>query len=137
MNHKFQYKVCKGQIIEMDWDRFKELHRGLPDGDYDLIQRKQIKWDTEAMRKFFHGPVRQFIVQEFRKQGASVSKEQVKEYLKGEFGPDVNPGVAGVPSFPKSTADYTYEEYKELLMGTKVWCINTFDCELPSAEEVE
>jgi len=136
MNHKFQYKVCKGQVVDLDWDRFRELHKGLPDGDYDLIQRPQISWDTEQMRKYFHGPVLKFVVEQFRGLGTSVSKSQAKEYLKAEFGPDVS--VTGLcVAVSVSTSEYDFETYKEFLTSINAWCVECFNCELPPAEQVE
>lgn len=137
MGYKFQFKVISRQMIDMDWERFKELKGGLPDGDYELIVRKQISWDVAQMRKYFHGPALGFIVDQFRRLGSSVSKNQVKEYLKGEFGPDREVSHPNIPAMPESMANYDFETYKDFLTKVNCWCVECFQCELPPAEEVE
>ncbi len=137
MNHKFQFRICKGVAIDMDWLRFKDVTVHLPDGDYDLIVRKQISWDVAQMRKYFHGPALGFIVDQFRRLGSSMSKNQIKEYLKSEFGPCSAIAHSSIPPMPDSMADYDFETYKKFLTDVNCWCVECFNCELPPAEEVE
>lgn len=136
MNHKFQFTICTKEIVGMDWNRFNTVRASLPNGEYELILRKQISWDTDQMRKYFHGPALGFIVDQFRRLGTSVSKSQAKEYLKGEFGPDVSvTGLCVVVS--KSMSEYDFETWKEFLTAVNAWCVACFESELPPAEQVE
>ena len=50
MNHKFSFKICSKQMVDMDWLRFNLVKNHLPDGDYEIIVRKQISWDTDPIR---------------------------------------------------------------------------------------
>lgn len=137
MNHKFQFTVCSTQIVDMDWSRFNTVRASLPDGEYELVMRKQISWDTDQMRKYFHGPALGFIVDQFRKLGTSVSKAQAKEYLKSEFGPDDEVNHPGIPNIPRSMSGYDFETWKLFLTNVNAWCVECFNCELPPAEQVD
>jgi len=101
------------------------------DGEYDIILRPRIKWDVAQMRKYFHGPVRDFIVCQFKELGLIYTKTQVKDYLKGKF------GLIDERGFAESTATYDFKTYTEFLNNINFWCIETFECELPVAEQVE
>lgn len=137
MNHKFQYKICNGQMVDMDWERFRQLKSSQPDGEYEILVRKQVNWDTDQMRKYFHGPALGFIVDQFRRLGSSVSKSQAKEYLKCEFGPALDIAHGAIPSLPQSMSEYDFDTYKQFLTNVNAWCVECFECELPPAEQVE
>ena len=88
MNHKFQLKIFLGNILEgsMDWTRFKEVHRSLKNGDYELILREKINWDVSQSNKFFHGFVLQHFVQGYLNVGnCEYGREDVRRFLKAKF----------------------------------------------------
>ena len=140
MNSKFLFKKLSGtvQMDEATKLRRSELIRTLPDGDYEIIIRKAVKWDVAKMRKYFHGPVLGFIKEQFKGVGCMYSKEQIKDYLKTGFGPNNDPpaGLDGVV-MPKSTSEYDFDTYARFLKDINAWCIECFNCELPPSDEVE
>jgi hypothetical protein len=140
MNHKFQFNKLNGkvQIDEATSKRRTELISSLPDGDYEIIIRKQVKWDVDKMRKYFHGPVLGFIVEQFKITGNIFGKNEVKMMLKGLFGKskDVKTGVH-TTVVPCSASEYTFADYAKFLKDINAWCIECFQCELPPSNEVE
>ena len=90
------------------------------------------------MRKYFHGPVRAFILEELRKKPFLTTADQLKRDLKQLFGPKVNRvSLSGSIEEPKSTGDYTFKEYLDFLNRINEWCIEKLGYELPPAEKVE
>ncbi|MCH8278331.1 MAG: hypothetical protein IIC12_05305, partial [Proteobacteria bacterium] len=65
--NKFKYQTVKGVTVVLDWSQFKTALAQHQRGE--IIIRKEINWDVGQMRKFFHGPVRAFILKELRKKG--------------------------------------------------------------------
>jgi hypothetical protein len=139
MNQKFKFKIAQGQVIFDDAtkQRRTDYVRSLPDGEYEDVIRPEIKWDTDRMRKYFHGPVLKFIVEQFKGLGCLYSKDQVKEYLKLQFGPTTESKTGRMVIIPKSTSEYDFKTYTQFLKDINLWCIECFECELPPSDEVE
>jgi len=135
--NKFRYQTVKKVIVGLDWTQFKialmQHERG------EIIIRKEIKWDVAQMRKFFHGPVRAFILDELRKVGFITTADQIKKDFKQMFGPKTSrKSLTGKTiEEPKSMADYTFDEYLAILNSINAWCMENLNCELPPAEMVE
>lgn len=139
--YKFQVMITAGQM-HMDDDvraRMTKVTRGAKDGPYELLLRPQIKWDTDQMRKYFHGPVLKFLVEQFKVLGHVVSKDEVKQWAKERFGPtkEITLGIGSQTIMAKSTAEWDFETYKGVLKNLNDWCANYMNCELPTAEEIE
>ncbi len=126
--------MVAGIKTEFDFLRYGQTLKSLPDGDYELIIRKAIKWDTDKMRKYFHGPVLAFIQEQFKILGTVFGKDEIKLYLKSAFGPTK---IVFGRNMPMSTAEYDFETYKKFLVDINDWCIECFKCELPPSDEVE
>ena len=133
---KFKFKKLSGVVIMDDQVRQRrtDLLNSLADGDYEILIRPEIRWDVSQMRKYFHGPVIGFIMNEFKKLGHVYTKDEIKEYLKGSFGPKKE--MQG-EWFPKSTSAYDFDTYRDFLKNINDWSISVFGYELPSPEEVE
>ena len=143
MNQKFQLKRALNvtQMDEATRARYTNHIATLPDGDYEIIIRKAVKWDTARMRKYFHGVVLDFIKEQFKIIGRPYSKPQIKEFLKSEFGRQeplfLGPTESKVREVPASTSEYTFEDYKIFLNDINAWCLDCFQYELPPSDEVE
>ena len=136
--NKFSYKCEKGAIFDLDWNDVKASMVQWEEGE--LIIRKKISWDTDQMRKYFHGPVLKFVVEQLKGCGHTYGKDEVKQYLKERFGgkQEVSSSVTGkVFRIPASTAEYDFKKYTDFLNDINAWCIECFLCELPPAEQVE
>lgn len=138
---KFSVTIKDGQMT-MDAEtkaRWTKATRQSKDGFYDVLLRPQICWDTDAMRRFFHGPCLKFLVEQFKGLGHVTSKDEAKHWVKSKFGPtkDVKLGVGSTMTVPKSTAEWDFETYKGVLRNLDEWCMNYLNCNLPTAEEIE
>lgn len=135
--NKFKYQTVKKVLVGLDWTQLKlalmQHERG------EIIIRKEIKWDVAQMRKFFHGPVRAFILAELRKVGFITTADQIKDDFKQMFGPKTSRKTLMGKTIeePKSTADYSFDEYLAFLNRIDEWCTENLHCELPPAEMVE
>ncbi len=135
--NKWQYETVDRVIIGLDWTQLKyammEHERG------EILLRKEISWDTDQMRKFFHGPVRAFILEELRKTGLLMTADQLKDDFKLMYGPKVSrKNLSGqMVEEPKSTSDYTFDDYLEFLNSINLWCVQNLGFEYPAAEKVE
>lgn len=135
MNPKFKFIVTNGVVLmddEVKARRTKYI-RTLPDGIYEDIVRAEIKWDTDQMRKYFHGPVLKFVVEQFKVLGYAYGKEDVKHYLKDLCGLR----TANKFNMLKSTSEYDFKTYVKFLNDINAWCITIFECELPPSDEVD
>ena len=135
--NKWQYQTVEKVIIGLDWTQLKyammEHERG------EILIRKEIDWDVGQMRKFFHGPVRAFILEELRKNAFITTADQLKDDFKQMFGPKVSrKNLEGkMIEEPKSTSDYTFDEYLNFLNRINEWCVDKLGYEFPPAEKVE
>jgi len=136
--YKFPMTIFKGQVTKFDLARYQSTRKLLADGEWEILIRRKISWDTDQMRKYFHGPVLEMVRDCERAQGRSTSKEQIKIELKTLYGP-VEDKVIGTKTIKvlKSTGDYTRAEYKEFLKDINAFCVENYQCELPPAEQVE
>lgn len=133
---RFPVQVHAGQLINFNRDRFTELIHTSKDGDYEIIFRKKVNWDVEQMRNYFHGPVLDFIQEQFKKARRTYGKKKIKEMLKEEFGSREHIKVGKKRIWDvKSTGDYTHSEYYKFLSDLNTWCIDCFECELPNKDE--
>ncbi len=139
--NKWQYQTVDGVFLDenkpFDFAALKAAMRQHERGE--LLLRKEINWDTDQMRKFFHGPVRKFILEERRKQGNLMTADQLKDDLKQMYGPKVSrKNLSGMMvEEPKSTGDYTFDDYVDFLNSINLWCIEELGYEFPPAEKVE
>ncbi len=138
MAYKFPLTIFKGQVTKFDHDRYLRTRKSLPDGEWEVLIRKAIKWDTDQMRKYFHGPVLEFVEGCERNQGRSTSKAQIKIELKTLYGPMEEKTIGTkIIQILKSTADYTFDEYCKFLKDINAFCMENYQCEIPPAEQVE
>ncbi|KKK66188.1 hypothetical protein LCGC14_2966600 [marine sediment metagenome] len=138
MIYKFPLTIFKGQVTKFDHDRYLRTRKGLPDGEWEVLIRKAIKWDTDQMRKYFHGPVLEFVEGCERNQGRSTSKAQLKIDIKTLYGP-MEDAIVGTKKIQvlKSTGDYTFDEYKNFLNNINAFSMENYNCEIPPAEQVD
>ncbi len=134
MNYKLPFKMSNHQTLEFDQIGFLEIKSSLPDGEYEMIIRPKMRWDTDQMRKYFHGPVLGFVVDQFKVLGHVYTKEDIKQYLKMSFG---KTEIVCGNAMPKSMSEYDFKTYTKFLNDINDWCIDIFECELPCAEQIE
>ncbi len=107
-------------------------------GNGELIDREEIRWDTDQMRKFFHGPVLEMIEGIERNAGNTDGKAQIKADFKALYGPWVERKIGKkIIQTLKSTGDYTFDEYCKFLKDINAFCMENYQCEIPPAEQVE
>jgi hypothetical protein len=126
-------------MLLKDPERLALLKGRLKEGvDYEMVIREKPRWDTDAMRKYFHGPVLKFVNEQFKGVGCIYSKDELKSFLKASFGPyqDVPTGKVKI-HIPKSTSEYDFKTYTQFLKDIDSWCMDCFGAGLPLAEEVE
>ena len=135
--NKFKFQTVEGTITGIVWDDFKQAMVQFERGE--ILIREEVDWDTHQMRKYFHGPVRAFILEELRKTGFNTTADQIKFDFKQMYGPKFNRvGLNGkTMTEPKSTADYNEKEYCEFLNRIDEWSMGKLGCGLPPAEKVE
>ncbi len=135
--NKFKFQTVEGTITGIEWAEFKQAMVQFERGE--ILIREEVEWDTDQMRKYFHGPVRAFILEELRKTGFNTTADQIKFDLKQMYGPKYNRvGLNGkTTTEPKSMADYSEKEYCDILNRTDEWCMDKLGCGLPPAESVE
>ncbi len=107
----------------------------IPEGeDWELIFRKKISWDIGRMRKFFEGPVIDFVKNQFAELGHAYSKPEVRQFLKLKF----LGTVVGDPIWtPISTTTLDFAKFKNFLVDIDSFCKDTFHCGLPEPESVD
>ncbi len=139
--NKFRYQTVNDVFVDgnepFDFAALKLSMKQHQRGE--LLVRKEIDWDVAQMRKFFHGPVRAFILAELRKVGFVTTADQIKDDFKLMFGPKIShKSLTGkTVEKPKSTADYSFDDYLNFLNRINEWSVEKLKCELPPAEQVE
>lgn len=117
----------------------------LKDGEkMELIIRKKVSWDTEQMKKFFEGPVVDFVQAQYADKGMAFSTSAVREGLLGKF-----LGWTEVNAFGQRYAlsRTTLDEPKSGKSSRERWikflkdidnsCMDTFGYGLPSADDTD
>ena len=90
------------------------------------------------MRKYFHGPIRAFIEAQERNRGSSKGKEEIKSDLKQIYGPRVDRMIGKkIVTVPKSTGDYTFDDYVKFINDIDAFCMDNYGCGIPPAEQVD
>ena len=134
--NKWQYQTINRVVVGMDWDEFKLRMLDYPEGE--ILLRKKIDWDVTQMRKYFYGPVLEFVEAQERGRGMSTGKQELKSRFKVVYGPYETFGLGKkVFNGPKSTGDYTFDEYVKFLNDIDAFCMDNYGCGIPPAEKVE
>lgn len=134
--NKWQYKTVSRTVQDFNWDEFKLAMLDYEEGE--VLLRKKIDWDVTQMRKYFHGPVLVFVEVQERQRGVSKGKQELKSQFKIIYGPYEDFALGGkMYSGPKSTADYTFDEYVKFLNDIDAFCMEHYGCGIPPAEQVE
>lgn len=107
----------------------------IPEGtEMELIFRKKIRWDIGRMRKFFEGPVVDFVKNQFAELGHAYSKPEIRQFLKLKF---LGTVVSDPIWTPVSTTTLDFEKFKNFLKDIDDFCKDTFGCGLPEPETVD
>lgn len=136
MNHKFGYEIVSRQIINLDWDRLKEVMKTHRHGE--IVVRDKIEWNYDQMRKFLHGPVTEFMIAMFKQHNGMVfTNKEMHKWLRDSFLPGEPEEVAGklIPQ-PVSSETIGKAGYIKWLKDINEWCQDAWQCDLPPAEEV-
>ena len=134
--NKWQYRTVNRTIQDIDWDEFKLAMLDYAEGE--ILLRKKIEWNTEQMRKYFHGPVRQFVEAQERQRGSSKGLAEIKADFKQIYGPKEDRMIGKrIIRANKSTGDYTFAEYTKFLNDIDAFCMENYMCGIPPAEQVE
>ena len=96
---------------------------------------------TLNQNAFFHGVAVPFIA-ELAGYNPNYSKDlvSVRNALKESFGPKVEvvSFITGDVSMqPKSIADYTKDDYTQLIDNCDMYCYDTYQCRLPEPQSVQ
>lgn len=136
---KFKTTRQKGQwetTIEVA-EKYAEYKNSCKDGTYYYVLFPEVKWNTEQMRKYLHGPVFDFILAELRKKPYVTTKTQIKKDFKNMFGPKVEKRTLnGVEQEPISTSTYSVDEYHAFINRIDEWCMDKLKVSIPSIEQV-
>ncbi len=107
----------------------------IPDGkQMELIYREKILWDIARMRKFFEGPVIDFIKNQFNELGHAYSKPEIRHFLKLKFLGTTEDDPLGIPI---STTTLDFKKFTAFLKDIDNWCKDLFGCGLPEPESVD
>ena len=102
--------------------------------EMELIIRRKISWDTSRMRRFFEGPVVDFVRDRFGDTGVAMGKGDIREALKQKFlGFTEEHGMR----LAVSTTSLTRPKWKEFLRDINDWCCDEFGCGLPEADNTD
>jgi len=116
--------------------KIADYKRTCRNGEYYFILFPKIKWNTDQMRKYFHGPVLKFILGELRKKPYFTTKDQLKDDFKKMFGPKTEKRDLKGDYIPLSTAEYSADEYQDLIKRIDEWCMEKLNTRVPTIEEV-
>jgi hypothetical protein len=139
MNAKFLFQVAQHQVQMDDGTKTRktEYTKALPDGEYEMIIRKRVKWNTDRMRKYFH-LIMKFIRIECQKQGHVTTEAQLKLDFKDMFGPkEDKKTLLGKKQVPISTSYYDAEMYRLLITDVKAWCIDKMHFDIPDKDDLD
>ncbi len=102
--------------------------------EMELIIRKKVSWDVSRMHRFFEGPVVDFVAARYADTGVSLGKGHIREALKQKFlGSIERDGLV----IPISLSSLTRPQWIEFLREINDWCMDTFGCPLPSADDTD
>ena len=134
--NKWQYRTVSRTVQDFDWDEFKLAMLDYEEGE--VLLRKKIEWDVAQMRKYFHGPIRDFVEAQERQRGSSKGKAEIKSDFKQIYGPTEIKAIGNkIWTGPKSMANYTFDEYVKFLNDIDAFCMEYYGCGIPPAEKVE
>jgi len=137
---KFPFKKANRADV---WECFGQLDQvmlasyldGIREGeDMELIVRKKISWDVSRMRKYFEGPVVDFVRDRYADTGMARGRGDIREALKQKFlgyTEEYNLRI------PVSTTTLTRPKWREFLDDINHYCMDTFGCGLPEADNVD
>ena len=131
IRNKFQFETI-ANVIQIDRESLDASMRTLVRGE--VIVREKIDWNTDQMNKFFHGPVRKFLRQQFKEKGTIKSMDEVKTWAKEEFLGKVEENGF---SFLRSSSSLGRSEYIEFLKDIDAWCQEWFGCGIPEPEQID
>jgi len=98
----------------------------------ELIIRDKISWDIGQMRKFFEGPVCNFIRELYAEKGMATGKGDIREALKAKFLGWTEDKFR--LRQPISTTTLDFNGFKDFLKQINDWCMDEFQCGLPEPE---
>lgn len=102
--------------------------------DCELIIRKKVSWDISRMRRFFEGPVVDFVRDRYADTGVALGRGDVREALKLKFlGYSEELGL----KVPVSTTSLTRPKWIKFLKDIDDYCMEQFGCGLPEADSVD
>ena len=116
-------------------DRLIDFTRSIKKGEkMELIIRKEISWDTSRMRRYFEGPVVDFVRDRFADIGVPYGKGDLREALKYKFlGCTEEHGM----KVPISTTSLTRPKWIEFLKDIDAYCMDEFGCGLPETDHAD
>ena len=107
-------------------------------GEGEIVIRKKIKWDTAQMRKYVHGPITVFMIEQFAVLGVAYSRTGMHKWLRDEFLPGTPKEIGGklIPQ-PVSSENLGEVGYCKWINDINEWAMDNFGCGIPPAEKVE
>jgi hypothetical protein len=134
---KFKMKRELKTTQWLDGGKIKQYADTLPDGEYEVVIYLKPNWDVAQQRKYFHGPVLDFLVKECRGRGYSTTKAQLKLDFKNMYGKHkFRQTLQGAKNEAVSMSDYTKEDYTDLINGISSWLSDKWQTILPAPEDV-
>ena len=138
IRNKFKGQYVGG-MLQADWnfDDLKMTMREL--GSFELVARKPIEWNVDQMRKFVHGPVTKFMIQQHKNRGEVYTIPQMHQKLRDDFLPyeEVKTSTNRIIVRPVSSESIGRDGYKQWLTDINDFCMAELNCELPTADEIE
>lgn len=133
------------QFDEINSDLIEKFMAGIPEGKkMEMFIREEIVWDAEQMKKYFEGPVVDFVQQCYSHDGNAIGKGVVREGLKGMFIGWTEPNQFG-QVFPLSRTELDKpkdgksprKRWKEFLTAINDYCMQRWGYPLPTYENTE
>ena len=133
----FKFKCYENQVVDMDWSAVKKSMLSMGEGE--MFLRPKRVWDRDRMRNYLHGPVTDFIIDEWaKKNGSMYTRPQMHRFLREAFlpGTPINIGGVYIPD-PMSEKNVDKDGYWIWLNKIKNWCMDFFQCDLPVEGQIE
>lgn len=143
---KIQHKIAIWECLdEIDQAKLTAYLDSFKEGqDMELIIRKKIDWNATQMKRYFEGPVVNFVQELYAQQGKAIGEGLVREGLLGMFLGWSKTNEFGVKHVLSRTeldapkdGKTPRERWIKFLKDIDAWCMDEFGCSLPSADNAD
>ena len=147
---KFPFKKKAGVVIwdafnDLDFELLKKFMGNIPDGKrMEMIIRAEIVWNADQMKKYFEGPVVDFVQKCYNQEGKVIAPSSIRDGLKGMFIGWTEPNEFG-QVFPLSRKELDTPKdgvsprnrWKQFLRNIDSYCMDRFGHGLPTHDNTD